>query len=135
MRLLLSIVAGLLFMGLTATATTVEHRYENGNCDGKTEGWWSVTTITDGVPTHITGRDCEGHLYDRDLTHRVVLNDPITGLTPTFTGSCGTTGWKALIQRNDTMYPTWMGGQACDGTYWVIDDFEPPTTGRPDGLQ
>jgi hypothetical protein len=122
-------------IGLTSSAATVEYKFQSGPCEGKSDRWWSVTTITDGVPTHITGTDCNGYLYDRELTPRVVPNDPIIGLTPTLTGNCGTLQWKALTQYNDTMYPIWMGGQACDGTYWVIDAFDPPAPGAPDGLQ
>lgn len=135
MRLLLNIVAGLLLIGVTAGAATVEYKYQNGSCEGKSAGWWSVTTITDGVPTHITGRDCEGHLYDKDLNRRVVTADPIIELTPTFTGSCGAQQWMVVTRYNDTMYPTWMGGQTCSGSYWVIDAFDPPAPGSPDGIQ
>jgi|SRR5690606_24292842 len=131
MRLLLNIVAIILITGLSAAAATVEYNYQNGQCEGGGPGWWSVTTITNGVPTHITGRDCDGKLYDRDLNRRIVPDDPVTG-PPTFTGNCGSAVWKATIVRNANQHPTWMGGRACDGTYWVIDSFAEPGPGKDD---
>jgi hypothetical protein len=132
MRSLLTILFGLLAAGLVASAATVEYRYQNGACAAGSAGWWSVTTITDGVPTHITGRDCDGKLYDKDLPRRVVSADPIAGLAPTFAGTCGGASWRIVILRDEAQYPIWMAGQDCAGEYWVIDDIRDPSPG--DGL-
>ncbi len=131
MRLLLSIAVGLLLVGWTAMAETkVEYKYQNGPCSGSDDGWWSVTTVTDGVPTHITGRGCDGKLYDKDLPRRtIVASDPTVGLAPTFTGNCGDVIWRAVVQRSTDGYVAWMGGYSCDGQYWVIDNFLEPVPG------
>jgi len=125
---------GFLAVAIVAAAATVEYKYENGKCDGSSAGWWSVTTVTDGVPTHITGRDCSGKLYDKNLPRRVVAADPIDGLSATFTGSCGITTWRIVIVRDAAENPVWMGGQTCDAAYWVIDNFDDPAPGDDDGL-
>ena len=135
MRLFFSLVVGLLLIGTVATAETkTEYRFETGACEGSDKGWWSVTTYTNGVPTHVSGKSCTGETYDYDLPpKRIVSGDPTGGHPPTFTGTCGSGTWFAVVNRNAAGYVTWMGGLACDGQYWVIDDFQAPGPGGGSG--
>lgn len=133
MRLLFSTIACLLIVGFSAIAETVEYKYQTGACDGQSAGWWSITTITGGVPTRITGIGCDGKLYDKELTRpRFVSADPMTGFDVTLTGSCDAAVWRVVIQRDNHQRPLWMSGQGCDGRYWVIDDFTEPVPGGND---
>lgn len=120
-----------LLMGLIATASTAtaktERRFETGSC-GDGTAWWTVTVYVDGRPCEIEGVDCDGKPFGFfPLWCPTVSSNPIAGMTPTHTGSCDAgatvTSWSSVLQYNADHQPIWMGGQACDGTYWVVTTF------------
>ncbi len=140
MRLLLSIVAGILLMSLAATAENkkVESKFTQGDCAGQAAGWWAVTTFVDGVPARIVGVNCAGASYDWDLTgnggKKIVPSDPTGGQPPTFTGVCGSGAWYALVQADAGGMPVWMGGVGCDGQYYVIENLQEAAPGGDGNL-
>src|SRR4051812_37638410 len=109
----------------TAAFGRTEEKFNSGACeppDARIETWWSITTYVNGVPTKVSGRDCQGNLYwDRPINIRFVSTDPISGMTPTNSGMDDNgTMWAAVIIYNDDHDPIWMGGRTGSGAYWVV---------------
>jgi hypothetical protein len=129
MRRSLILIVPVVLAFITATAATfgaTEQKFNSGACEppnARNETWWSVTTYVDGVPTKVSGRDCQGNIYwDRPINVRFISADPISGMTPTNAGANEDgTAWAAVIIYDASHDPIWMGGKIGEGRYWVAD--------------
>jgi len=119
-------IAFLLLACVFTVAAKTEYRYTEGKCPTG-EDWWCVVRYEDGIPTYATGVSCSGYKYYTPLSHQIVAINPTAGLAPAHTGPCESAaapgGWSSVIRYDDNNKPSWMGGQACDGSYWVVTDF------------
>lgn len=109
--LALMICAGALY------AARQEHRYESGSCDNGLV-WWSVTTYVNGQACDITGVNCDGVRYSRDLHCTIVGADPTAGVhTESGTGPGGKV-WYARTRYDDRSRLVWIGGRNLDGSFY-----------------
>ncbi len=103
--------AGVLYAALQ------EVRFASGACDNGLV-WWSVTTYVNGQACDISGVNCNGARYSRDLHCTVVGADPTGGVhTESGTGPGGRI-WYARTRYDDQWRLVWIGGKNLDGSFY-----------------
>ena len=129
-------LAAFIAMATVASART-EYIFHTGPCEGG-GSYWSVTSYAGGVPIDVTGVDCFGHAYTKNIcSFSTLASDPFGILTPpNVSGVCDDNStWMARITYDQNYVVNGYIGRNCAGIFWQAGTCAPSAARQSNPLR